>query len=460
MQERTLRKAMDAGAEYCDIRVERKHGLSLELKDGELREAIPGDESGMCIRVLFKGSWGHCSVNDLSAKATEKAILTAIALAKARAGRIKPSEKVKLASAKPEKKSIIRKVGRNPHDVPLGEKHRLLQDINGALKDIPEVRSVTAVYGDGTKCMHFISSEGADIYTEVTRVVASGRVVVKNENGALGGRAAVGGTSGYGIFTTEDPVAKAVAAARSAIVTLSGRKAPSGRFPVVADPVLTGVFAHEAVGHAVEGDIVASGDSCLQDMFGKMVGSPLVTLVDDPTLAGAFGSFPYDDEGVLARRKVLIDKGRMSGYITDRESAFRLGTEPNGAARAESYSVRPIVRMSNTFIEKGDASRDELFEGIKLGIYALGSSGGQVDTAKGSFQFSCKEAFLIENGQVTSPLRNLALSGIILETLKKVALVGKDIIVREPGYCGKGQTVAVGDGGPHIRISSVAVGGG
>jgi len=460
MQERTLRKAMDAGADYCDIRVERKHGLSLELKDGELREAIPGDESGMCIRVLFNGAWGHCSVNDLSAKATERAMDTAVTLARARAGRIKPSEKVRLSPLKHEKKSVIRKLGRNPHDIPLEEKHRLLLEINGALTAIPEVRSVTALYGDGTKCMHFISSEGADIYTEVTRVVASGRVVVKNENGALGGRAAVGGTSGYGIFSDEDPVEKAVAAARSAIVTLSGKKAPSGRFPVVADPVLTGVFAHEAIGHAVEGDIVVSGDSCLQGMFGKMVGSPLVTLVDDPTIPGAFGSFPYDDEGVQARRKVLIDKGRMTGYITDRESAFRLKTESNGAARAESYCVRPIVRMSNTFIEKGDAASKELFEGIRLGIYALGSRGGQVDTAKGSFQFSCKEAFLIENGEVTSPLRNLALSGIILETLKNVEAVGRDITVREPGYCGKGQTVAVGDGGPHIRISSVAVGGG
>jgi len=194
--------------------------------------------------------------------------------------------------------------------------------------------------------------------------------------------------------------------------------------------------------------------------MGKRIGSPLVTLIDDPTIPGAFGSFPFDDEGVPGQRKLLIEKGVLKGYILDRESARKLGFPPNGGARAESFGARPLVRMSNTVIEAGDHTHEEVFEGIRLGIYAKGTRGGQVDTAKGSFQFSCREAYLIENGEVTRPLRSLALSGGILSTLKEVEAVGRDRQVADPGYCGKGQTVPVGDGGPHIRIRSAIVGGG
>ena len=194
--------------------------------------------------------------------------------------------------------------------------------------------------------------------------------------------------------------------------------------------------------------------------MGRRVASPPVTIVDDPTVPGAFGSFPFDDEGLRGRRKVLIDRGVLRSYILDRECAWRLGLEPNGGARAESHSARPLVRMSNTFILPGDRAEEELFEGIKYGIYARGTRGGQVDTARGSFQFSCREAFLIERGEVTYPLRALALSGSILETLMSVEAAGRELEIKEPGYRGKGQTVPVGDGGPHLRVRGVAVGGG
>jgi TldD protein len=457
---RILDKALKEGASYCDLRTERRRGLSLEFKDGELHEAIPGDEKGLCVRVLLKGAWGIASTNDLSGRGMDDAVFSALRLARAKAAHRRRGETARLAAIEPQKKDIVWKVRTDPCDIPLEQKNRYLAEISRRVQEAPSVRSVTARYFDGTRTMELLSSEGTEIRMELTRSLADVSMVVKSDKGILSNRATVGGTAGWEIHDASSLAARGVLAAKTALEMLNGKPAPSGRFPVVADPVLTGVFAHEAVGHACEGDIIVAGDSCLEGKLGKGIATPILSLFDDPTIQGAFGSFPFDDEGLTARRKPLIEKGVLECLILDRESAFRLGMEPNGGARAESYAARPLVRMSNTAIAAGDHSREEIFEGIKLGIYAVGTRGGQVDTAKGSFQFSCREAYLIEKGEVTSPLRSLALSGRILETLKGVDAIGKDFRVEDPGYCGKGQTVPVGDGGPHIRIRSAFVGGG
>jgi len=460
MDSRILDGALKGGASFCDMRTERRRGLSLEFKDGKLHEAIPGDEKGICVRVLLGGAWGIASTNDISSGGIEGTVSSALKLARAKAACQKRGETVRLSPAKPLKKKAVWKPVTDPRDIAVERKHRYLADISGRVMAAPGVRSVTARYFDGTRTMELVSSEGADVSMELTRSLADVSMVVKNEKGILSNRASVGGTAGWEIFEHSGLEEKGVSAAKTAMDMLNGKAAPSGRFTVVADPVLAGVFAHEAVGHACEGDIVVAGDSCLEGKMGKQIAAPGLSLFDDPTIRGAFGSFPFDDEGLVALRKPLIEKGVLKCFILDRESAFRLDMEPNGGARAESYAARPLVRMSNTAIAAGDRSRDEMFEGIKLGIYAVGTRGGQVDTSKGSFQFSCREAYLIENGDVTGPLRSLALSGRILETLKEVDAIGKDLRIEDPGYCGKGQTVPVGDGGPHIRIRGAIVGGG
>jgi TldD protein len=228
----------------------------------------------------------------------------------------------------------------------------------------------------------------------------------------------------------------------------------------VADQDLTGVLVHEALGHACEADAILGGDSILEGSMGKKIASELVTIYDDPTIRGAFGSYPFDDEGVRTRRKVLVEDGVLREFLHSRTTAQRLGMAPNGSARAESYSARPLVRMSNTFMAGGDRKLEELLEGIKLGVYAKGSRGGQVDTAKGTFQFNAQEAFLIEKGRITAPLRDLSLSGETLRMLADVVALADDSRVGDPGYCGKGQWVPVGDGGPHMRVKQAVVGGG
>ncbi|MHB8605949.1 MAG: TldD/PmbA family protein, partial [Thermoplasmatota archaeon] len=241
---------------------------------------------------------------------------------------------------------------------------------------------------------------------------------------------------------------------------LSASACPSGAMPVIADPDLTGVFAHEAIGHACEADLVIAGESLLAGRIGEPLGVEDLSIVDDGAVGGGFGSNPFDDEGTPASRKELVTGGVLTGYIHSLETAGKLGMRPNGGARAESGSSRPIVRMSNTLIEPGEWSFEEMVKGVKLGVLANGTRGGQVDVAKGSFQFGAQEAWLIERGEVTKPLRDAALQGTILETLKKIDAIGRDARLASPGICGKGQWVPVGDGGPHIRIQDAIVGGG
>lgn len=452
--EKIIKKLMNMGAEYCDIRYEKRTGLSLEVKDGELKKAVSGSEEGIGIRVLYNGAFGFFSTNNISDM--NKASEIAFKLAKCS----KPKEKIILAETKTIKDKIIWKPKRNPADIPTEEKHKLIAGMDEAMRGIEGILTVTTGYSDGNVEMHFLSSEDSDISTIVPRIVAQADMVAKKDGNIVGYRARVGGTSGYEIFEKNDPLEKGVNAAKSAVRILSAEKSPSGRFPVIADPDLAGVFAHEAVGHAAEGDSVISGESVLEKKIGEKVASELVTIYDDPAMENGFGSFPYDDEGVKGSKKILIENGVLKIFILSRETAYKLGMNPNGGARAESFAVRPLVRMSNTMIEKGEYSFDELIEDIKYGVYAKGTRGGQVDPAKGSFQFSAQEAFLIENGEVTKPLKDLSLSGLTLETLKNIDAVGKDVRFGEPGFCGKGQIVPVGDGGPHIRIKNVLIGGG
>jgi TldD protein len=228
----------------------------------------------------------------------------------------------------------------------------------------------------------------------------------------------------------------------------------------IVDPDMTGVLVHEAFGHASEADLVLAGESILDGRLGEKLGADGVTIFDDPGMDGGFGSFPYDDEGVPGTRKVLMEDGVLTSFIHSRETAGRLGQEPNGAARAQDHSSRPLVRMSNTCMEAGDMSQEEIFETVKEGIYLKGTRGGEVDPAKGTFQFGAQEAFLVENGEVSRPLRDVALMGSILETLLNVDGIGKDFTLASPGFCGKGQTVPVCDGGPHVRFLDAVVGGG
>ncbi len=457
LKQRILESAIKQGAQYCDIRFTRSEGTSLDAKDGELKKAVSGIEMGAGIRVLYDGAWGFFSTNDLSDASLDKALQTAMKFAKNSSKKI--LQKVEIGDYKTVKDKVEWKPKISPLDISIEEKHGIILEMDKVLHDIENIQTVSTGYSDGIKKTHFTSSEGTDIETEVTRTVAQLNLIARKEGNIVSYRTRLGGTCGFELFDMHDYIQKCMDAGKAAIRILDAKTSPSGRYPVIVDPDLAGVFVHEALGHAAEGDIVNSGDSILENKIGHKIASEIVSVADDPTVKHAFGSFPYDDEGVKAEKKVLIEKGVLKTYILDRENAAKLGLQPNGGARAESYAVRPLVRMSNTYIEAGDRAFEELLEGIKFGIYTKGTRGGQVDTAKGSFQFSAQEAFLIENGEITSDLKDVSLSGLTLEILNNIDAVGKDFTLGDPGFCGKGQLVPVGDGGPHIRIKEAIVGG-
>ena len=225
---------------------------------------------------------------------------------------------------------------------------------------------------------------------------------------------------------------------------LEAKPATSGNFPVIADPELTGVLVHEALGHAVEGDLILQNDSILKDKIGSQIASDIVNIFDDGSLKEGFGYYPYDVEGVKTAPNQLVKDGKLVSLLNSRETASKLNMKSSGNARS-SIADQPIVRMSNTFLQPGDNTFEELIEDIPDGIYLKGSSGGHVDSGNG--------------GEITTPLRDVSLSGNILETLKNIDAIGNDFKL-SVGFCGKdGQTAPVSDGGPHTRILNALVGG-
>jgi TldD protein len=269
-------------------------------------------------------------------------------------------------------------------------------------------------------------------------------------------REEIGSTAGLEVFDTETPTILGTRLAKRAVEQLEAKTPKGGTFPVVLGPNVVGVFVHEAFGHLAEADLALAG-GVLATKLGKKIGSDAVTFYDDGTLVGAFGSFKYDDEGVKTQKTLLVENGVVKGLMQNRETAQKFNTESTGNARAEDFRVEPIIRMRNTFMSPRDQTFEELVEVVKSGYYFKSFRGGQANL-DGTFQVGIQEAYEIVNGEIGDPVRNASISGNTLETLFKVEAAGRDFEL-SPGRCGKGQTAFVCDGGPHIRVKEVTVGG-
>ena len=454
---RAVSDALDGRADYYDVRSTDVTSTSLELKKGEVTRAVAGKESGACVRVLYKGAWGFASTPDGNEAALVDAAGRAARIARGISESVR--EKAGLAPVKPAVDDVTVPAKKGFLDVPIGDKLALLRTAHDAVKGYDFVANDLITYRDTYTVEEFTSSEGAALVTRTPRVYWALELIGRRGDTVQSVRRRIGATAGLEAFDGDAQVRQAESAAASLVALLNGKAPPSGPMPVIADPDLAGVFAHEAVGHASEADLVATGNSCFDGRIGQQIGNAAVTIRDDATLPGLFGSLVYDDEGVRAGDKVLIRNGVLHDFIQSRETAAKLGMAPNGGARAESYHGRPLVRMSNTIIDPGDRTFRELLESVELGVYAKGTRGGQVNTAQGFFQFNAQESYLIERGEITRPLRDVSLSGRTLDILRLIDGVGRDEDVHGVGICGKGQMVPVGNGGPHIRIAKCVVGG-
>ncbi|MCW3984473.1 MAG: TldD/PmbA family protein [Candidatus Bathyarchaeota archaeon] len=443
------------GAQYAEARAQHIAKTMLTLKEERVEAAKQGIENGVAIRVLVNGAWGFASVGSLDAAILEGALSDACRMAKLASTRLKTP--IKLAPSKAVEDHVTVKPKKDPSEVSVEDKIKTALTINKAILGFDgQIKSCGIDYADLLIKGFFVNSEGAAIEQDKLYVWARVTASAQNNGEFTFSREEIGSTKGYELFDEYAPEELGRTVAKRAVEQISAKCPKGGRFPVVLGPNVVGVFVHEAFGHLAEADLALSGGVLASNM-GKKIGSNLVTFYDDGTVEGSFGAFKYDDEGVASQKTLLIKDGVVSGLMHNRDTAHKFNTAPTGNARAEDFRVEPIIRMRCTYMAPRDQKLEELLEGVKSGYYFKSFRGGQA-SLDGTFQVGIQEGYEIKNGEIGPAVRNASISGNTLETLHKVDGVGKDFHL-DPGRCGKGQTAFICDGGPHIRVSEVVVGG-
>ena len=444
------------GAEYVEVRAQSLFKTFLTTKDGMVEGAKEGTESGAGVRVLVNGAWGFVSLGKLDSKLLTEAVGDAVRLAKAASLHVKSP--VKLAEVKTVEARVLAKPKKNPQNVSMEEKiDNALRMDKAVFGCDARIKSCTISYLDVTGTNYFVNSDGTCI--EQDKLYVWSRILASAREASVfaSAREEIGSTAGYEVFDTETPEKVGLMVADRVVEQLKAKTPKGGAFPVVIGPNVVGVFIHEAMGHLAEADLTLSG-SVLCDKIGKQIASDAVTVYDDGTVEGAFGSFAYDDEGVRTQKTALIENGTLTGLMHNRETSHKLNMKPTGNARAEDFRFEPIIRMRNTYLVAGDNSFEELIEDVDFGYYLKSFRGGQANL-DGTFQVGIQEAYEIVKGKLGDAVRSASISGNTLETLRRVDVVGKDFELW-PGRCGKGQTAFICDGGPHIRVGEVTIGGG
>ena len=451
----TLSTALSTGGEFAEIFVEDKRSTSAMLDDGRVEELTSGRDRGAGIRVIVGGSTGFAHTADLTEAGLQHAARAAAAAARG-AGESGRTVAVSPIDVKRDAPILIA-----PEDVAKATKVELLELADSAARsEGSSISQVSARYGDSRRRILVANSDGLLAEDDQVRTLFSVSCVATGDTGMQTGRESVGRTIGFELFDLADVSELAQRAARRAITKLGARPAPSGAMPVVVGPGGGGVLFHEACGHGLEADLVAKSASVFANRVGEQVASPLVTLIDDGTMSGEWGHFAIDDEGHPAGRNVLIQDGVLTDYMWDHIRSRKENRGGSGNGRRQSYQHLPMVRMTNTYISNGSDDPAEIVASTDSGVYVAQLGGGQVNTATGDFVFGMTEAYLIENGEITEPIREGNLIGNGPEVLTRIDALGDDFAMGSPGTCGKdGQGVPVGDGTPTLRVTSLTVGG-
>ena len=434
---------------YYDIRCVQGEATLIDIDNGVIESAGTSYFDRTVVRALGPKGWGILTrdhVNIDSRREVDALVEAATRLA------VVTHDQIDLADA-PRALLPVPPLAEDPREIDLEEKTRLLAGIESAAR-IPEVANTRARYTEGIDSVRFLDSSGNEFSYEAVRSGFS-VLAIASRNGVMQmGSERDHITTGFNLRGKQDLGQKA---GEVAVSLLDAKLAKGGAMRAVLDPELAGVFTHEAVGHASEGDLVREGASVLAGKIGEQIGRSGLVIVDDPSLH-EFGFIPVDAEGVAVRRTEIIRDGILTSFLHNRETLAAVGDGVPGHARAE-HGAPPIVRMSNTFIENGDATYDEIMAECRDGILLIGSRGGQVDPGRGVFQFNAEYGYLIEGGEATGMVRDVSLSGEILSTLHDITLIGDDRRM-SPGYCGKGgQTVPVSDGAPHLLLDGAMIGG-
>ncbi len=456
LMERCLGEALSAGGEYADLYFESVTSTSLGIDEGLVKTASQGISVGCGIRVVSGERTGFAYTDDLSSERLLKAARTAALIASG------PAKELQQGFTHTETGALYPVTGAT-NDAAISEKLKLIERADKAARAYDSrVTQVKASFSDELRRILVAASDGT--FASDTQPLARLNVFVIAKDGEQLAR----GTSGGGgrvaldFFEGEkSPEHFAREAARTAMLQLGAVDAPAGEMEVVLGPGWPGVLLHEAVGHGLEADFNRKKTSAFAGLIGQQVASSKVTVVDNGTMPNRRGSLNVDDEGTPTQENVLIENGILKGYLTDKHSARLMGTKSTGSGRRESYQQITMPRMTNTYMLNGEDMPEDIIKSVKRGLYAVNFGGGQVDITNGKFVFSASEAYLIEDGVVTRPVKGATLIGNGPEALKYVSMVGNDLALDEGiGTCGKqGQSVPVGVGMPTVKLDRMTVGG-
>jgi TldD protein len=454
--ERYLAAALSAGGDYADLYFEYLTSTSLMVDESIVKSASQGISAGCGVRVVSGERTGYAYTDDLTPARIMHAARTAALIASAPA-------KTTVTGFQQKPARSLYPVTLPSVDADITAKVELLMRADRAARAFdPRIKEVRASYADELRTILVVGSDGT--FAEDSQPLARMNVSSIAKIEANSGR----GTSGGGgrialdfFFGEKNPEHFAKEAARQAILQLTAREAPAGDMEVVLGPGWPGVLLHEAIGHGLEADFNRKKTSAFAGLIGKRVASEKCTVVDNGTMPWRRGSLNVDDEGQPTQETVLIEKGILKGYLSDKLSSKLMGLADTGNGRRESYEHIPMPRMTNTYMLAGQDDPADIIRSVKNGIYAVNFGGGQVDITNGKFVFSASEAYLIEDGQVTAPIKGATLIGNGPDVLTRVSMVGNDLKLDEGvGTCGKdGQAVPVGVGIPTLKVDRLTVGG-
>lgn len=450
--EEILYIALAGGGDFAEIFIERIETSKILCEDNKIDKIIDGVDIGAGIRIIKGLEQFYVCTQDLSFESLKSAARS-ISLSTPEKGR---ALKVDL---KPTVSFMPYPVKIKPDTVSTEKKAELVKRANDQARSFGQrIKQVSVIYSDSNQAVTIANSEG--LYVEDNRIRTRFfiNVIAEKDNVLQTSFEGIGESRGFEIFEENSVEILANRAADRALKMLDAPHAPTGKMPVIISYEAGGTMIHEACGHALEADFISKKTSIFADKLGQKVANDIITVIDDASIPGNFGSFRFDDEGTPSQKTILIENGVLKGFMTDKLNAKILGINPTGNGRRETFRQKPTPRMTNTFILPGYMNDEEIISSVKDGIFVKKMGGGEVNVTNGDFVFEVQEGYLIENYKIKYPIRGALLIGNSEEVLKSIDMVGNKIEFK-PGICGKYDHAPVSDGQPTIRIPQLVIGG-
>jgi len=450
--DKVLGKALAKGGTFADVYIENRVSRDILMEEGRFKSAQVGISQGAGVRVILGDKTGYAYTDEIS----EATLLRAAEVASFIANDGKPAQPVAVEPA--QRASYV--TVKLPLDGVADEKRLdvMRRANDAALGYDARIKMASISYYDEVRGRTIATSEGVSLADELPLLFFIVQTLSEGNGTRHMGRERLSRHSGFEMFTEVKPEDVARACARESVAMLEAKDAPAGKMDVVMQNGWGGVLVHEAVGHPLEADNIARQIGAFTGKLGQKVASPIFTMVDDGTMPNHRGTINWDDEGTPAQKNVLINHGVLQMYMTDVLSAGQLKLKRTGNGRRESFRYLPIPRMTNTYIDNGKDDPADILASTRSGLYVQSLSGGSVDPTSGVFNFTCREAYLIENGKKTTPVKGATLIGSCLDIVQNVDAIGNDLD-HGPGICGKGQSAEVDCGQPTVRIRGINVGG-